>query len=252
MPQNEVSPAVARNVLWGRGVDQLAHPLAARAQQHNQESNSTPTFKVAHLGMACPECEKQGRMEAPLFQNPADRKIYCLNNHTWRDTEELQLSRPHQLVNYKPPQAKQIGHVDLPVQIPGHLHPLLEKRFGDRLNATLGAVLQALTEENSFIVSSDDSKQMSEWLGTKIKSGQQVRGIILDLVKDRAQLQERVDRMVQQKALGQPVRTDDEFVIHLSADHRKAIEDKAAFNGGETAEQYLEKRVAEAITNNWY
>ena len=227
--------------------EQLFDMLQRGAREHNQE-HGTRNMQIMQTNLACPLCT---HTEVPLLQNPANRNIYCTGptKHEWRDMEALQAYPIRKLKNAPPPPSTpQPNHTTIQVSVPNIVLEQLTARFGAKLSACAGAVLVAMVQPKSYVVSEDDAVRISKVLGTEIKDGQQLYGAVFSLHKDKVtlagQLQEIQRGTPVSAAMGGAIPLD------LDATTVQVLSEKAKFNGKSLA-RYLSDYIIDATRNAW-
>ena len=141
--------------------------------------------------IACPDCLLVGA-ETPLCTEIGRIGYFCGAGHTFQDTEQLmarkapKLSRPPT----PPPPTPQAGLVEIRIAIPGVVDTALTQRFGVRKNPTIVAVLQALCNPQTLLISAEDRAQIVEKLGDEFKTAKELAGLIFSLKQDNRTLTE--------------------------------------------------------------
>lgn len=219
--------------------------LQQGARAHAEENGAAAGPRAIPLDIACPDCP----IDVRLFQHPGDRAIKCANGHTFRDTEELQARNPRQLPAIVR-KAHQPNYETIPVSIPKLVKQNLEKKYGDRLEASIGAMLAVMTQPGAFVVAEDDAHRISELLGAKVNNGQMLYGLIFSLNREKVESVDRVQSLEKARAAGQPAQVQG-FSLDFPQNIKDMIYQRAA-NLGQTPEEYLKTNLAMAIENYWF
>lgn len=217
----------------------------ARAEIAEKGAQNIP---LVSTGMACPKCT---HAEVPLMQNPANRNFYCSGptRHEFRDTEELQQHGPKRLSNAPPPKiAVQPNHVSIQISLPAALVDQLNARFGVKLSACAGAVLAALVQPGSYVVSAEDSERLKSLLGP-VKDGGALYGAVFSLHKDKGALQATLDDI--NRGVSPQVAMGGELMAEVDIETRRALEEKAR-GAGKPLGKYLGENIAFAVKNAWF
>jgi hypothetical protein len=157
--------------------------------------------------IACPDCLLAG-VETPLCTEIGLVGYFCGSGHKFRDTLELmarkapKLSRPPA----GPPPIPQAGLVEIRIALPGVVDSALTQRFGPKKNPTIVAVLQALCDPQTLLISAEDRAQIVEKLGEEFKTAGELAGMIFsfrdtarNLEKDKEDLEKQVENLRQGK-----------------------------------------------------
>jgi hypothetical protein len=140
--------------------------------------------------MACPKCAAAGDKESRMFSR-ADAGYYCLKGHKWNDYDELMAMGPEKMT-FKGIVARQDGWEKFPISMPGSVLKDLQTKFGDRLEATLRAVLETLSQSRCLMVPEEDLKRLNEHTGMDLKNATQLVGAVYSLKTSKAKLEESV------------------------------------------------------------
>jgi hypothetical protein len=113
----------------------------------------------------------------PIQAEPG--RIFCENGHTFQDTEALQSRNPKPIAGMKIPTPPKAPTNTLEVRFKVHpkFKEALDQRFGDRLEATMPALLSCILDPAAFFIAGEDAEMMSRALGgEKIKDGKSITG----------------------------------------------------------------------------
>lgn len=165
------------------GNDQAPHDVFTRSRQEYANAAAAP-LQPMKTGYLCPHCGQN----VMIF--PSRPGYTCQGNsaHHWDDIDSLKALNP-KLVPIAQKEAKQAGHVPVTVQIPKDLLDQLNARFGEKLAATLAAVLRNLADPNTLMVPSSDKTQIGVWLGADFANSSQLKGLVFNLFQSRNQTQ---------------------------------------------------------------
>lgn len=129
-------------------------------------------------GWGCPSCREMGVTQMLMTEGLGATQIYCPNGHRYSDIGELQALNPTKLkVAMK--QTVQQGHETFQVTLPGDLVQKLQGKFGtpEKLVATLGGVLAALSQPKCFLISEEDIDQIEKITGIPVRSASELKGL---------------------------------------------------------------------------
>lgn len=141
------------------------------------------------LALACPRCPGEVRM----FER-AGVGYYCLNNHTWRDYDELMSMNPKK-ISFRGIVAKQEGFTKVTLDIPGSVAEALTKKFGDKLAPTLSAVMEIISGSKFILMGENDVRQMVTHLGEEVPSSSFILGKVYELKATNTQQKETIDKL---------------------------------------------------------
>ena len=167
------------------GREQAPHDVFTRSRA--EHVHAAVALQPLKTDLLCPHCQQR----VMIF--PGKPGLTCQGNadHHWNDFGELKALNPQQ-APLAQREAKQAGHVPVTVQIPKPLLDQLNARFGEKLAATLAAVLRNLADEGTLMIPSSDKAQIEIWLGSKVQNGAGLKGLIFNLFQSRNQIQEEL------------------------------------------------------------
>ena len=204
------------------------------------------------LNAACPTCLQSG-VENGLMSVPGRFGYFCKENHVFNDTETLRMGNLQKLSTPPPekPRPPAPGSVEMRFMVPGELHARLMARFGNKLQASIAGILQALLDDGSFIVSGMDAARLGELLGARIIHTQALVGNIFSMKKERDQFRDGVERASQPVATMVPSRDGKmPVVVPLDQDSISSLQERAKFQG-KSVPELLSETIKFALENNW-
>lgn len=205
---------------------------------------------------ACPNCLAAGK-KVRLLQSGGKFGLYCSENsaHIFQDTEEFLASNPVKMPLPKAAPKIQPGMESFTVSIPSGLIEMLGKRFGSKLNVSVGALLGVMTDPEAFVVVSEDVKRLRELLNSKIPSAEVLVGCVYSLWMERNELRTRVEQKGPSSSTGNgdlPEMNGDfvQTTVRINTDAFIAIKEKAKFNNM-TFSEYVQQVLTMAVENSW-
>ena len=205
---------------------------------------------------ACPMCLASGK-EVRLMQSAAKFGLYCSENsaHIFQDTEEFLASNPKKMPLPKAAPRIQPGVEPFIVKIPTGLIEMLGKRFGQKLDASVAALLSVMTDPEAFVVVAEDVKRLRELFGSKIGSADALVGSVYSLWMERNQLRTQVEQKVPVSSSGNgnlPEMSGDfvQTTVRINAEAFMTITEKAKFNHMSFSE-YVQQVLSMAVENSW-
>lgn len=204
---------------------------------------------------ACPTCLAAG-VESHLNQAPGKFGLYCNVNpaHIFQDTEEFLASNPKKLAMPKQAPKIQPGLEQFIVKIPTGLIEMLGKRFGQKLDVSVAALLGVMTDPEAFVVVGEDVKRLRELLGIKIVGAEHLVGGVYNLWTERNQFKQQAEQKATSSGGGGDMpEMDGDFVqvaIRVDMDAFTEIKSKAKFNNLSFS-QYVQQVLSMAVKNNW-
>lgn len=163
-------------------------PRAVFERSRTENAGTVVATRANDMAMACPRCAAAGDKESRMFSR-ADSGYYCLKGHKWNDYDELMAMDPAKMA-FKGIVARQDGWEKLPVDLPGSVKSDLEKKFGDRLQATIRAVLETLAQSKCLMVPEEDLKRLNDHTGMDLKNSSQLVGAVYSLKQTNTNLEE--------------------------------------------------------------
>ncbi len=205
---------------------------------------------------ACPMCLAAGK-EVRLMQSAGKYGLYCSENsaHIFQDTEELLASKPKILPLPKAAPKIQPGVEPFIVKIPVGLIEMLGKRFGQKLDVSVAALLSVMTDPEAFVVVAEDVKRLRELFGSKIGSADALVGSVYSLWMERNQLKAQAEQKgaVSSSGNGNLPEMNGDFVqttVRINAEAFMTITEKAKFNHMSFSE-YVQQVLSMAVENSW-
>ena len=203
--------------------------------------------------IACPECDKVGNT-VPLHTEPGRYEIFCENGHTFKDTEDLQARNPRQISGMKNPAPTKAPSNTLEVRFKVHpkFKEALDQRFGDRLEATMPALLACILDPAAFFIAGEDAEMMSRALGgEKIKDGKSITGKFFALTEELKTLKAENESLKKSVGSAKAVKNGD-LGITVSLDPITALKltEKAKQRGQDEA-GVIADTMWYALKENW-
>jgi len=207
-------------------------------------------------GFACPTCMAAG-VKSNLIQSSGKYGLYCEkdSNHIFQDTEAFLASNPVKLDIPKAAPKIQPGVEPFIVKIPTGLIEMLGKRFGQKLDVSVGVLLGVMTDPEAFVVVGEDVKRLRELLSAKIASADALVGSVYNLWTERNQYKNQVEQKTSSvgSSSEQLPEMNGDFVqstIRINTDAFLTIKEKAKFNNM-TFSQYIQEIVMMGVKNSW-
>lgn len=199
------------------------------------------------LALACPKCPGDVRM-----WERAGVGYYCLNNHTWKDYDELMSMNPRKLP-FKGIVAKQDGFTKITLDIPGSVAEAMTKKFGDKLSATLSAVFDIISGSKFILMGENDVRQMVQHLGQEVPSSAFILGKMYELKSSNEQFKETIDKLranLAAKRGAAGVASDSEVSVDLGSALMEKVQNLAA-SREQPIDDVVRIVVQNAIDNDW-
>jgi hypothetical protein len=205
---------------------------------------------------ACPMCLAAGK-EVRLMQSAGKFGLYCSENaaHIFQDTEEFLASNPKKMPLPKAAPRIQPGVEPFIVKIPTGLIEMLGKRFGQKLDVSVAALLGVMTDPEAFVVVVEDVKRLRDMFNTKIASADALVGNVYTLWMERNQLRTQVEQksVVSSSGNGSLPEMAGDFVqttVRISTEAFAQINEKAKFNHMSFSE-YVQQIVLTGVEKEW-
>lgn len=215
------------------------------------QNSAAPPNKRNSTGVECPVCKEQGVLQNPVWSDQGG--LSCNAGHRYTDTDDL-MSRPHGTVPVAMPQANQEAYVTVSFQIPGSTLATLQSRFnGDakKMNATLSALVQHMSEPNMLIIGEADLRRMGDAAGQPIRTAAELYGIIKGQQTQLNDLKEAAETAGPAPQAGGTALRRGEMILWFDPPTTTSLIEKAN-NAGKRVEEFLEEHVGNANENNWF
>jgi hypothetical protein len=145
------------------------------------------------MALECPSCRQQGKEGVRIFAR--DRVgYYCMNEHVWKDLDVLMALQPRKL-KFHGKTVIQEGHKDLTVKIPEATIEAAQNKFGDRLSATVGAVLDVIAGDRYILLGETDVKRIQERVTEEVKSPAYIVGTIIALQESAKEQKQTIEKL---------------------------------------------------------
>jgi len=164
-------------------------PRAVFERSRTENAGTVVATRANDMAMACPKCKAAGNPESRMFSR-ADAGYYCLQGHKWNDYDDLMAMNPDKLA-FKGIVARQDGWEKLPIDLPGSVKSDLEKKFGDKLQATVRAVLETLAQSKCLMVPEEDLKRLNDHTGMDLKNSSQLVGAVYSMKQTATNVEEQ-------------------------------------------------------------
>ena len=205
--------------------------------------------------ICCPTCLISG-VTNMLMTGTGVHGLRCSQGHIFTDTEELLAGNPKRIA--PPTQAPKIqpGTSEFVVRIPNGLIELLGKRFGQKLDSSVAALLGVMVDPNAFVVVGEDARRLQEMFGKKVPSADVLVGSVYDLRADRDQWRQKAEQSSQKAGNSESLPSDDQsgdyvqISIRIGMDTFLVVREKAKFNNL-NASQYIQQILATAMEHDW-
>jgi hypothetical protein len=131
---------------------------------------------IVKTEFSCPTCKRTTGTAVQVVANMG--KLSCPKGHTWADTADFYSENP--IMEFKveiPKNLPQQNYAPLTISVPLPLKQHLEATYGEKLSATVAAVLSQLSV-NSMVISDGDLQRLAERLGARPKNSSELVGLI--------------------------------------------------------------------------
>jgi hypothetical protein len=214
---------------------------------------------MAVSDICCPFCLPLGK-ENLLLTGTGKFGYQCPENsdHIFQDTEALFSMKLKRKLPPKQAPKIQPNTSEYVLRIPNGLIEVLGKRFGEKLDSSVAAVLGVMTDPQAFVVVGEDTRRLQEIFSVKIPSADVLVGSASALRADRDQWKQQAE-IASHKTAGSDSSAmvnasgDADFVqvsVKMDMDLYFKIRDKAKFNNMSIAD-YTKQILFTASANGW-
>ena len=198
-------------------------------------------------GLGCRACSTGDRIVHILAKEGSGFECET-GAHKFVDNDQLMSSNPLRVALPKPVAKIQEGSVSFSITISSQLQDRLRQRFGDKLNASIGALLEVMLDGDAFVVSGVEQVTISKILGKEIRNSIDLSATAGQLAVERDEAKKEAEQW-KKKGSGS-ILTDGDFRVKLDEKTSNAIKEKAQQNGLPVPE-YLSSAVTIMISNGW-
>jgi len=203
------------------------------------------------LAMECPDCHAAGHEGVRMFAD--QRGYYCVGGgHIWKDYDLLMARQPKKMA-YKGIVARQEGFVKMTIEMPGSIAEAIQKKFGDKLSATLTGVMDILSGEKCIMIGETDVKRLQGMMAEEVKSAGFIVGKMYELkekVTEQEQTIEKLRENLKSRMTGRKEPVNDTTMILDLGEMSEALLQKAQEKEW-TPDMYVLEAVRLAIEGNW-
>lgn len=196
---------------------------------------------------SCPTCKRTTGTAVQVVANMG--KLSCPKGHTWADTADFYSENP--IMEFKvevPKNLPQQNHTPLTISVPLPLKQHLESTYGEKLSATVVAVLSQLSV-NSMVISDGDLQRLSERLGARPKNPGELIGLIFSKTCEAEDAKQERDIAVKDLKAYEGL-SPGRVVVDLS-DQLVTAQGKAA-DASLPLKIWVERAMTGALRDNWF
>jgi hypothetical protein len=126
----------------------------------------------------CPQCSKKTGASVQVVANAGE--LSCPNGHRWNDTMGFLNENPRMVFKVQQIIAQQANRTPLTISVPIKLKADLETKYGDKLAATVTAILNQMNEGTGMMIPQTDVERLQEShvLGKKFNNSSELVGLI--------------------------------------------------------------------------
>jgi hypothetical protein len=237
-------PMQSLNDVFG---SERAAPHAIFTASRIENADANPEHRRTDLAMECPRCLAQGTPGVRLFAK-AKVGYFCTANHVWKDYDELMSLNPTKLA-FVGQAARQEGWEKFTLEMPGSVLQDLQRKFGERLAATLRAVIEMLATTKFLMVPEENLQKLTEYLGVELPNAATLMGAVFSMKTTNATLKEENTNLRDRgTATSGPV-TATTLFVELGRFHQKIVERAKEQNW--SAEELVRYCVETTIEAGW-
>ena len=143
--------------------------------------------------MECPDCAAAGNKGVRMFAD--QRGYYCIGGgHIWKDYDLLMARNPTKM-QYKGIVARQEGFVKMTIEMPGSIAEAIQKKFGDKLSATLTGVMDILSGEKCIMIGETDVKRLQGMIAEEVKSAGFIVGKMYEMKEKITEQETAIEKL---------------------------------------------------------
>lgn len=223
-------------------------PHAFFQKSRTENAGAVTHHRPNDLALECPKCKNGVR----LFSKEGVG-YYCVAGHKWLDYEDLMSENPAKL-DFKGTPARQEGFIKINLDVPGSVASQLQKKFGDRLPATISALLDVISGPKFLMLGEDDIKRLTDQIGQEVKSSSLLVGKIFEykqkIDEDAATIKTLRTSLQSRIARGGAAITDATMVLELGDDLAAKVTEKAE-SKGMSPDEYVRTAATLAVEGDW-
>ena len=204
-----------------------------------------PTLKCE---FSCPLCKRESGKIVQILAS--EGRLTCPDNssHRWVDTAAFFADNP--TMDFKPQliKATQTDIGPLKLTLKNHLIAAAQAKFGDKLDATVGQLIESLVEGDMMVIGETDLKRIQDRMGQRPSNSSELYGMIYAKMCEVDEAKEERDRALKDLKAYEGMSMG-RVVVDLAQNYPAAVE--KAKNAEQPLKLWLETSVANMIENNW-
>jgi hypothetical protein len=127
---------------------------------------------------SCPTCKRSTGALNQILANAGELVCSKDPSHKWNDTMEFLNLSPSMDFKVTMAIAPQENRTPLNIPVPVNLKKELEKKYGDKLFATVVAILNQMNEGTAMLIPNTDVERLVERLGAKFNNSSELVGLV--------------------------------------------------------------------------
>lgn len=204
-----------------------------------------PTLKTE---FECPTCAKVSGQSHQIVATEGVLSCPANPNHKWKDTQGFFDENPRMVFKVLQAKAPQMNRTPLTIPVPIGLKTELELKYGEKLEATVTAVLTQLVEGTGMIVPFTDVQRLTDRIGARFNNSSELVGLIYSKVCEVDDAKMERDTAVKDLKAYEGL-SPGRVVVDLGAQFASA-QAKAA-EASLPLKVWTEQQVQNMLENNW-
>jgi hypothetical protein len=198
---------------------------------------------------SCPTCKRSTGALNQILANAGELVCSKDPSHKWNDTMEFLNLSPS--VDFKVTMAvsPQENRTPFTIPVPINLKKELEKKYGDKLYATVVAILNQMNEGTAMLIPNTDVERLVERLGSKFNNSSELVGLVYSKVCEADDAKAERDTVLKDLKAYED-RYPGRVVVDLGPQANAA--QAKAVDANMPVKLWVEQQLQTAIESNWF
>lgn len=205
---------------------------------------------VVKSEFSCPRCKMATGKLNQIVASAGTLQCSVNSTHIWPDASSFYAENPTMDFKVAPPSfPPQENYAPMSVSVPIAVKSGLEAKYGDKVGATVSAMLQVLLEGDTLIVPEADLRRIADKLGAKPRSSSELYGMIFALGEEVTE-QKSIAETAQRDVKAYEGLSIGRVVVDLGDEYAGASE--KAKSAQLPLAIFITQNIKQALRDNWF
>jgi len=198
---------------------------------------------------SCPTCKRSTGALNQILANAGELVCSKEPSHKWNDTMDFLNLGPTADFKVQMPVAPQENRTPFTIPVPINLKKELEKKYGDKLLATVVAILNQMNEGTAMLIPNTDVERLVERLGSKFNNSSELVGLVYSKTCEAEDAKAERDTVLKDLKAYED-RYPGRVVVDLGPQANAA--QAKAVDANMPVKLWVEQQLQTAIESNWF